>query len=156
MNWLDYDTENCSVQRTLDVIGDRWTVLILREVFNGIRRFDQVKAHTGISDSVLSNRLRRLVDEGVLYARDYTEPGARRRKEYRLTDAGLDLQPVLLSLLAWGDTHRAAPGGPSLEVRHDHCEARVNIELHCTAGHRIDERRDVHAVPGPGARRAAD
>lgn len=155
MNWLDYETENCSVQRTLDVIGDRWSVLILREVFNGIRRFDQVKAHTGISDSVLASRLRTLVDEGVLYAKDYAEPGARRRKEYRLTDAGLDLHPVLLSLLAWGDTHRADPAGPALEVRHDDCGARVSVELHCEAGHRITERRDVHAEPGPGARRTA-
>ena len=155
MNWLDYDTDNCSVQRTLDVIGDRWSVLILREVFNGIRRFDQVKTHTGISDSVLAHRLHKLVDEGILYATEYAEPGVRRRKEYRLTDAGLDLQPVLLSLRAWGDAHRAGPEGPSLEIRHNDCGARVDLELHCEAGHRIDDRRDVHAARGPGARRVA-
>ncbi|MBB4134337.1 winged helix-turn-helix transcriptional regulator [Gordonia humi] len=153
MNWLDYDTENCSVQRTLDVIGDRWSVLILREVFNGIRRFDQIRQHTGISDSVLANRLRRLVDDDVLRAVDYAEPGARRRKEYRLTDAGLDLQPVLLSLLAWGDAHRSDPSGPALQIGHDGCGAHVHLELRCDDGHRITDPSAVHAEPGPGARR---
>ncbi|WP_341258319.1 helix-turn-helix domain-containing protein [Gordonia malaquae] len=152
MKWLDIDPGNCSVQRTLDVIGDRWSVLVLREVFNGVRRFDQIKSHTGISDSVLSDRLRRLVDNDVLHAVEYQETGARRRKEYRLTPAGFDLQPVLLSLLSWGDAHRADPTGPALTMVHDDCGAPVTLDLRCAAGHQIENRRDIHAEPGPGAR----
>ena len=154
MDWLDFDTDNCSVQRTLDVIGDRWSVLVLREVFNGVRRFDRIKQHTGISDSVLSDRLRRLLDAGVLVASEYREPGSRRRKEYRLTDAGLDLQPVLISMLRWGDKHRADPAGPSLNVVHRGCGAPVRTEIVCGAGHPVPQR-EVRNEPGPGARKRA-
>ncbi|QTV79786.1 winged helix-turn-helix transcriptional regulator [Microbacterium sp. NIBRBAC000506063] len=111
MEWLDYDTGNCSVQRTLEVIGEKWTILVLREAFNGVRRFDQIRDHTGMSDAVLSARLRTLVDQGVLAAVPYKEPGARTRYEYRLTEKGLDLYPVLIALLQWGDKHRADPAG---------------------------------------------
>ncbi|EGD53487.1 winged helix-turn-helix transcriptional regulator [Gordonia neofelifaecis] len=152
MDWLDFDTDNCSVQRTLDVIGDRWSALVLREVFNGVRRFDQIKEHTGVSDSVLSDRLRKLVDADVLTAREYQEPGSRRRKEYRLTDAGLDLQPVLIAMLRWGDRHRADPAGPSVDIVHRDCGAPVRAVVVCDAGHAVAQR-DVRAAPGPGAKK---
>lgn len=151
MDWLDYETDNCSVQRTLDVIGDRWSSLVLREVFNGVRRFDQIKEHTGVSDSVLSDRLRKLVDNGVIEAREYQEPGRRRRKEYRLTAAGLDLQPIFISMLRWGDKHRADAGGPMIEVTHRDCGEPVHAAIVCASGHRV-EQRDVRASAGPGAR----
>ncbi|MGB6245534.1 winged helix-turn-helix transcriptional regulator [Gordonia sp. (in: high G+C Gram-positive bacteria)] len=150
MDWLAYDTDNCSVQRTLDVIGDRWSALVLREVFNGVRRFDQIKDHTGVSDSVLSDRLRRLVDKGVIEAREYQEPGRRRRKEYRLTAAGLDLQPVFIAMLRWGDEHRDDGAGPLVDVVHRDCGAPVRAAVVCAEGHEVPQR-DVRAVPGVGA-----
>ncbi|MGB3699352.1 MAG: helix-turn-helix domain-containing protein [Gordonia sp. (in: high G+C Gram-positive bacteria)] len=150
MDWLAYDTDNCSVQRTLDVIGDRWSALVLREVFNGVRRFDQIKEHTGVSDSVLSDRLRRLVDKGVIEAREYQEPGRRRRKEYRLTAAGLDLQPVFIAMLRWGDEHRDDGAGPLVDVVHRDCGAPVQAAIVCAEGHEVSQR-DVRAVPGVGA-----
>ncbi|MGB3304143.1 winged helix-turn-helix transcriptional regulator [Gordonia sp. (in: high G+C Gram-positive bacteria)] len=152
MDWLDFDTGNCSVQRTLDVIGDRWSALVLREIFNGVRRFDQIKEHTGISDSVLSDRLRKLQANGVVAAREYQDPGARKRKEYRLTEAGLDLQPVMISMLRWGDKYRADPTGPSLLATHRDCGAPVHAAIICDDGHPVAQR-DVRAEPGPGARR---
>lgn len=150
MDWLAYDTDNCSVQRTLDVIGDRWSGIVLREVFNGVRRFDQIREHTGVSDSVLSDRLRKLVENGILVAREYQEPGRRRRKEYRLTEAGLDLQPVFVSMLRWGDKHRPDADGPAVEVRHRDCGAPVRAVIMCDDGHAVTQR-DVRASPGPGA-----
>lgn len=154
MDWLDYDTGNCSVQRTLDVIGDRWSALVLREVFNGVRRFDHIKEHTGISDSVLSDRLRKLQDKGVLVAHEYQEPGSRKRKEYRLTGAGLDLQPVMIAMLRWGDMHGGDPDGPSLVTTHRDCGSPVHAAIVCDDGHAVAQR-DVVAEPGPGARRRA-
>ena len=105
MQWLDYSTDNCSVQRTMDVIGEKWTMIVLREVFNGVRRFDQMRRHTGISDPVLSARLRTLVEAGILDTVPYREEGRRTRNEYRLTDKGRDLYPILVALLQWGGTN---------------------------------------------------
>lgn len=151
MEWLDYDTDNCSVQRTLEVIGEKWTILVLREAFNGVRRFDQIRDHTGMSDAVLSARLRTLVDQGVLTAVPYKEPGARTRYEYRLTEKGLDLYPVLIALLQWGDKHRADPAGPALEVVHRDCDAPLRAVVQCAEGHAVTVR-ETASVPGPGAR----
>ncbi|MBM7368267.1 winged helix-turn-helix transcriptional regulator [Gordonia hydrophobica] len=151
MDWLAYDTDNCSVQRTIEVIGDRWSGIVLREIFNGVRRFDQIKEHTGVSDSVLSDRLRKLVAHGILVSREYQEPGSRRRKEYRLTDAGLDLQPIFVSMLRWGDAHRPSADGPAIEIHHRGCGAPVRAAVVCDEGH-VVQQRDVRASPGPGAR----
>ena len=98
---------NCSLAQTLDVIGERWTLLILRDAFFGIRRFDDFQRDLGIARNILSTRLRRLVEEGVLERR--TGDGG--RAEYVLTDKGLDLQPVLLSMTHWGDKHKPHPKG---------------------------------------------
>ena len=150
MDWLDFDTSGCSIQKTLDVIGEKWTILILRETFNGVRRFDQIRDHVGVSDPILSDRLRKLVGAGVLEARPYREPGQRARKEYRLTDRGLDLYPVMISLLRWGDRHGASAAdeqdevqsGPRLEVRHRDCGERVRAVVQCEAGHTISSPRE--------------
>lgn len=143
MDWLEFDTADCSIQKTLDVIGEKWTVLILREAFNGVRRFDQIRDHVGVSDPVLSDRLRKLVNSGVLEARRYREPGRRARKEYRLTDKGLDLYPVMISLLKWGDEHCANVGGPPLAVRHRDCGEPVGAVVECAAGHTISSPREA-------------
>ncbi|MBM6589237.1 helix-turn-helix domain-containing protein [Brevibacterium sp. RIT 803] len=146
MDWLDFDTADCSIQKTLDVIGEKWTVLILREAFNGVRRFDQIRDHVGVSDPVLSDRLRKLVTAGVLTAKAYREVGQRARKEYLLTDKGLDLYPVMISLLRWGDRHGGGQdvgsGGPPLEVLHRDCGQPVTAVVECAAGHPISSPRE--------------
>lgn len=152
MDWLDFDTAGCSIQKTLDVIGEKWTVLILREAFNGVRRFDQIRDHVGVSDPVLSDRLRKLVAAGVLEARPYREQGQRARKEYRLTGKGLDLYPVMISLLKWGDEHCANAGGPPLEVRHRDCGEPVRVVVECAAGHAISSPRAAATSAGESAR----
>ena len=151
MEWLDYDTDNCSVRRTLEVIGEKWTILVLREAFNGVRRFDQIREHTGMSDAVLSARLRTLVGQGVLEAVRYKEPGARTRHEYRLTEKGLDLYPVLIALMQWGDKHRSDPAGPALVITHRGCGEPVHAVVECAAGHAVGVRESASA-PGPAAR----
>ena len=152
MDWLEFDTAGCSIQKTLDVIGEKWTVLILRETFNGVRRFDQIRDHVGVSDPVLSDRLRTLVAAGVLEARPYREQGQRARKEYRLTDKGLDLYPVMISLLRWGDEHCAGDESPPLEVTHRDCGEPVRAVVECAAGHAIASPRDAVASAGERAR----
>jgi len=149
---LDWSSENCSVARTLDVIGEKWTLVVLREVFQGIRRFEDMRARTGIPRQVLSTRLASLVDDGILRRESYREPGQRERQEYRLTRKGIDLHPVLLSLMTWGDRYLADPDGPSLELYHRDCGGAVVLEMRCSAGHGELTARDVRPQPGPAAR----
>lgn len=152
MNWLDYDTDVCSIQRTLDVVGEKWSMIVLREAFNGVRRFDQIRDHVGVSDPVLADRLRKLVNAGVLEATPYREPGRRTRNEYRLTARGLDLYPVMISLLQWGDRHRSGPEGPPLEVSHRGCGEPLRAVVRCAAGHELEWPGEGSVAPGPGAR----
>lgn len=147
MEWLEFDTAGCSIQRTLDIIGEKWTILILREAFNGVRRFDQIRDHVGVSDPVLSDRLRKLIASGVLEARPYREPGKRARKEYRLTEKGLDLYPVMISLLRWGDEHCTGPDGPPIDVRHRDCGEPVAAVVQCAAGHTLASPRESETRP---------
>lgn len=158
MDWREQSVENCSVARTLDVIGERWTTLVLREVFHGLRRFDEIQRHLGVPRPILSDRLARLVDEGVLRRTEYREPGQRVRHEYRLTEMGLELQTVLVALMEWGDRHPAGPAGeegPARVVRHRGCGEPVHAALVCEAGHTLTSPREVVGDPGPGARRLA-
>ena len=137
----------------MEILGERWTIVVLREVFNGIFRFDDMRVRTGIPRQVLTNRLGRLVDSGVLRRVPYREPGARARDEYRLTEMGFALYPMLVALREWGDRYLADPGGPPLETVHRGCGAPVHAVLLCEAGHADVEPRDVVPQPGPGARR---
>jgi DNA-binding HxlR family transcriptional regulator len=152
---LDYDPANCAIGAAVGIIGERPTFLVLREVFNGVRRFDDMQRRTGIPRQVLSQRLGRLVDEGLLRRMPYQESGQRSRDEYRLTDKGLDLYPVLVSLLQWGDRYAVGPAGPPVELRHRDCGEPVHMQLCCAAGHVLDSAREVTPVPGPGARKIA-
>lgn len=154
MEWLDYATDNCSIKRSLDVIGEKWSLLVLREAFNGVRRFDQIRDHVGISDPVLADRLRKLVAAGILEATQYREPGHRARYEYRLTPKGLDLYPVLIALLRWGDRYYADPQGPAIQVVHDGCGQPVETVVRCLDGHTLASARDGRAIPGPAAHAA--
>ncbi len=145
----------CSVARTLEVVGEKWALLALREVFLGVGRFDAIQAATGAPRAVLMRRLRTLVGAGVLEQHDYRDGGARTRQEYRLTVAGRELQPVLIALMQWGDRHLAGPGGPPLEVTHSSCGAPVRAGLCCADGHRLDDTgRGLAVSPtAPEARR---
>ncbi len=141
--------KNCSIARPLSFLGERWTVLVLRDLTLGRRRFDEIQESLGIASNVLSQRLATLVDEGVAERRRYSEHPE--RFEYRLTQKGLDLVPVLLALLAWGDRYTAGPEGAPLETVHDDCGHVFHMVPTCSAcGEEIDPRH-VHSRPGPGA-----
>jgi DNA-binding HxlR family transcriptional regulator len=152
---IDFDTANCNIAAALEVVGEKWTFLVLREAFNGIRRFDDMQRRTGAPRQVLSSRLARLVAEGILRKVPYQEAGQRSRHEYRLTEKGIELYPMIAALLAWGDKYAAAPGGPAVELTHRDCGAPVFLQLACSDGHVLGSARDVTPVPGPGARRVA-
>ena len=118
----------------LDVVGDRWALLVVREVALGVRRFDEVLAATGMPRGVLSDRLQRLTTAGILATRPYRIPGARARVEYTLTDAGTDLLPVLSALSDWGERHLAADVVPEIVYRHGGCGGRVTVQMRCECG----------------------
>ncbi|MBB5868640.1 DNA-binding HxlR family transcriptional regulator [Allocatelliglobosispora scoriae] len=150
---LDWSVENCTVARAMGILGERWTFVVLREVFNGVRRFDQMREHTDIPRQVLTNRLAMLVERGVLHRHPYRPAGERERHEYRLTPKGFDLYPVLVAIWEWGDRYLADPEGSPVEMAHRDCGAPVRTRLTCADGHDIDSPRDVVARPGPGAHR---
>jgi DNA-binding HxlR family transcriptional regulator len=152
VHWLQLDTANCSIARTLDLVGQPWTLLVLREAFQGVRRFEQLQRHLGVSRPVLSQRLRHLVAAGLLERTSYRETGSRSRDEYRLTSKGRDLYPVLLALMQWGDRYVADADGPMIEVRHRDCDHAVRVAMVCDQGHEVESVRDLEARPGPGAR----
>jgi DNA-binding HxlR family transcriptional regulator len=148
---LEWSAENCTIGRTLDIIGEKWSILVLREVFMGIRRFEDLRVRTGIPRQVLTTRLATLVEHGLLRREPYQEPGHRSRDEYRLTQPGLDLYPVLVALLEWGDRYLGDADGPPITLNHRDCGEPVHLEVHCAAGHTV-EPRAVRATPGPGRR----
>ena len=147
-----YEGQNCSVAKTLELVGERWTVLILREIFFGRRRFDEMAANLGIARNVLTQRLQRLQEEDVLTKVAYQQRPE--RFEYRLTEKGIDLWPVIVALLQFGDAYYA-PDGPPVVLRHKKCGGQVDEHRICdTCGKRLTAR-DVIGRPGPGARLAA-
>jgi DNA-binding HxlR family transcriptional regulator len=152
---LEYDSANCAIGAAVGIIGERPTFLVLREAFNGVRRFDDIQRRTGLPRQVLSQRLARLVAEGLLRKVPYRETGQRSRNEYRLTDKGLDLYPVLVAMMQWGDRYAVGPAGPQVLLRHRDCGEPVRLRLSCQAGHDLESARDVTPVPGPGARKVA-
>lgn len=152
---LDYDATNCTIGAAVRVIGEKWTFLVLREVFNGVRRFDDMQRRTGAPRQILSDRLSRLVREGLLRKVPYREQGQRSRQEYRLTEKGLDLYPILVAMMQWGDRYVAGSAGPQVELTHRDCGAPVGLQLRCTRGHTLSSAREVTPLPGPGARKIA-
>ncbi|MFD3454344.1 winged helix-turn-helix transcriptional regulator [Streptomyces sp. NPDC058691] len=152
MEYLDQDVSNCSVGRAVDLVGQPWVLLILREVTRGVRRFSDIQNHLGVSRSVLSTRLNGMVERGLLELRDYQEPGARRRSEYVLTAMGRDLYPLITALRQWGDKYLADPEGPSLLATHHACGAPVRVSLMCGEGHLLASGEEVDRRPGPAAR----
>jgi DNA-binding HxlR family transcriptional regulator len=152
---LDYDMENCTIGAALAIVGEKWTFLVLREAFNGLRRFDDIRRRTGAPRQVLSERLNRMVAEGLLRKVPYQEPGQRARSEYRLTEKGLELFPVIVALMQWGNKYAASPAGPTVELTHRDCGAPLRLQLACDEDHRLESAREVSPLPGPGARRIA-
>jgi DNA-binding HxlR family transcriptional regulator len=151
--YCDYESEACSIARTLALVGDRWTLLVLRDVANGVRRFDELVDHLGIARNVLARRLSGLVDDGLVTKSAYRDAGSRERHEYRLSAAGREFMPILLAIMAWGDRHLAGPEGPPALATHDDCGAPMRVSLSCENGHELGDRPRIRIVPGPGGRR---
>ena len=143
-----YDGQVCSIARSLELIGERWTLLIIRDAFLGVRRFDDFQRSLGVARNVLQGRLQRLVDSGILERVRYQERPE--RFEYKLTEMGLDLWPVVVSLLHWGDKH-LSPDGPAMIMEHRDCGGRVNDRRICDACGELLGPRDVKPLPGPAA-----
>jgi DNA-binding HxlR family transcriptional regulator len=154
MDRFRYSAENCSVGRTLDVVGEKWTFLVLREAFFGIKRFDEFVELLDCSRPVLSERLRKLVEEGLLDSVPYQESGQRARVEYRLTQKGIELFPAILALMRWGDRWKADKAGPAVEIVHRGCGRPVRIAMQCDRHGELGAI-DTQAQPGPGARQRA-
>ncbi len=152
---LDYDTENCTIGAALAIVGEKWTFLVLREAFNGVRRFDDIRRRTRAPRQILSDRLARLVEQGLLRKVPYREAGQRARSEYRLTEKGLALYPLIVALLEWGNTYAVSAEGSLVELTHRDCGAPVQLQLRCADGHDVASAREVTPVPGPGARMIA-
>jgi DNA-binding HxlR family transcriptional regulator len=147
-----YDGQVCSIARALEVIGERWTLLILRDAFLGVRRFDDFQRSLGIARNVLNTRLQRLVDAGLLERRRYQERPE--RFEYRLTERGIDLWPSIVALMQWGDRHLAGDDGPPVVLTHRDCGGRIDDRRMCEACGAVVTAREVTPLPGPGAPRA--
>jgi DNA-binding HxlR family transcriptional regulator len=127
----EFKPSACSVARTLDVLGDTWSILVLREVFLGAHRFDPIQAHLGIARNILAARLKRLVEHGLLQKRQYQAHPP--RFEYHLTRKGLDLQPVLIGLMQWGDRYVADASGGPVVLEHRACGHPVRAVAMCEA-----------------------
>src|SRR5580658_2550 len=138
---------DCSVAQCLEVIGEWWSMLILRDAFMGVTRFEDFQRRLGISRNILQNRLTTLVDAGVLVRVPYSEHPP--RDDYRLTDKGRDLWPVLTAMRRWGDRH-AAPSGPPVQILHKASGPVAEPELVCSPCSQRVGPRDFKAVPGPG------
>jgi DNA-binding HxlR family transcriptional regulator len=146
----DYPALDCSVAKALEVIGERWSLLIVRAVMHGNRRFGEMQESLGIARNVLSARLQRLVDEDILERRAYQDSPP--RYEYFLTEKGLDLWPALIALLNWGDRYSPAAEGPRRLIVHKECGGLVNERGICADCGKVLTARDAKQVPGPGAK----
>jgi len=140
----------CSVARTVDILGDWWTPLVLRESYLGVRRFDDFQHRLGIGRNILTQRLGRLVDEGLLARRPYQERPL--RHEYVLTDKGRDFYPVMAAITRWGDAWLDGGEGPPVILHHTRCDHDMHAEVVCSECGEPIEVREVRARPGPGWR----
>jgi DNA-binding HxlR family transcriptional regulator len=139
----------CSIARTLDVIGEPWSPLILRDIYVGINRFEQIQQELDISRKVLTERLKWLVEKEVLQRHAYSQRPL--RYEYRLTAKGLELCDLLLVMVRWGDRWTAGEAGPPVLYRHHACGQVSHVELRCSVCAEPMRATDVDVLPGPGA-----
>jgi DNA-binding HxlR family transcriptional regulator len=147
-----YDGQVCSIARSLELVGERWTLLIIRDAFLGVRRFDDFQRRLGVARNVLQGRLERLTESGILERVRYQERPE--RFEYRLTEMGMDLWPVVVSLLHWGDKH-LSPDGPAMLIEHRGCGGRVDDRRMCETCGALLGPRDVRPRPGPALQQPA-
>jgi DNA-binding HxlR family transcriptional regulator len=147
-----YDNQACSIARTLELIGDRWTLLVIRDAFMGVHRFDDLQKSLGVARNVLTDRLNRLVEAGILRRKPYQERPT--RYEYRLTRKGVDLWPIIVTTLKWGDRYEADTGPPVL-IRHKDCGGDIDGRLHCSRCGAELGPTDVYVERGPGAAKSA-
>jgi DNA-binding HxlR family transcriptional regulator len=145
----DYDTQTCSIARALELVGERWTLLIVRNIHLGVRRFDEIQQQLGIARNVLASRLEALTDNGILERHPYGERPV--RNEYKLTEKGRALWPVLVELMQWGDRYAMTPKGPPVILRHRGCGGEVGAHRACSRCGELLELADVRAERGPGA-----
>lgn len=149
MKWEDLADQPCSIARSVAVIGDRWTLMILRDAFLGVRRFEAFQTRLGISRTIIAERLKLLVDEGVLTKIPYQDRPV--RHEYRLTPKGLDLYPVVMAIVHWGDRHHAGEAGAPLLHRHKACGCDFHPVMTCSECQAPVDAREVETRAGPGA-----
>jgi DNA-binding HxlR family transcriptional regulator len=142
----DYEGQNCSIARALEVVGERWTLLIVRDAFLGLRRFDEFQENLGIARNVLADRLNRLVEEGILERVRYSERPE--RYEYRLTRKGRELNVALVGLRQWGDKYLSEKPPSLLRRRSD---KKAVVAALVAKGADVLRPEDVETVPGPGA-----
>lgn len=148
MKWSELNQETCSMARTLSVIGDRWTLMILRDCFLGIRRFDDFQGRLGVTRGILAERLKQLTAENVLEKVAYqSQP---KRYEYKLTEKGLDLYPVVLSIVHWGDIHMSGEVGRPILHQHKTCNHEFDPKMCCSECGGELSAHDVVALKGPG------
>jgi DNA-binding HxlR family transcriptional regulator len=146
-----YEDQVCSVARSLEVVGERWTLLIVRDALLGLRRFDEFHKSLGLARNVLSDRLGKLVEHGIMERVEYQERPV--RLEYHLTARGRELRTVILALMRWGDEHMAGPQGPPRLIRHADCGAPVTVSPVCEEHGPVDLGQ-VRMVDGPGLQAA--
>ena len=153
MKWDALEEEPCSLARTVAVIGDRWSLLILRECFLRIRRFDEFQSSLGVTRHLLADRLRKLVRFGVLRKILYQD--APKRYEYILTQKGLDLYPIIMSIVHWGNIHMVDSRGRPLLHEHKNCHKMFDPVMVCSECGEPLTAKEVHVHPGPGARKSS-
>jgi len=149
MPYRPFEAQNCSIARALAVVGERWSLLVMREVLLGRRRFQEIRRNTGVAANILTDRLQTLVDHGLLERRRYSDQPE--SYEYVATAKGRDLNPVLVSLMQWGDRHLAGETGPPRVLVHTSCGHDTDPQLRCShCGERLHSEH-LRVRPGPGA-----
>jgi DNA-binding HxlR family transcriptional regulator len=147
MDVRDFPRDACAVGAALDHLGERWSLLVLREAFFGVRRFEDLRRNTGAARNILADRLARLVDDGILRRELYNERPP--RYEYRLTEKGLDFYPVIVTLARWGTKWGDLALGPAIELQHRSCGAVVQPALTCPECGEPVDARSMRVLPGP-------
>jgi DNA-binding HxlR family transcriptional regulator len=152
MRWDEINTVECSIARALSVVGDRWTMMIVRDVFLGIRRFDAMQKDLDLTPHRLSHRLGKLVRDGILARVEYEKRP--RRFEYRLTEKGIDLFPLIVVLNTWGDRWMAGRSGAPIELVHRNCGRAIKPALTCPSCKEKMVPREMSLRPGPALKRS--
>jgi DNA-binding HxlR family transcriptional regulator len=150
---FQYNLENCGIKRALDVLGEKWTLLILREAIYGLRRFDDFARALKCGRGILSSRLKTLVQAKILERRSYAEPGDRPRPEYHLTEKGRDLYPAMLALSQWSDRWDLPKAGPAARVVDKQTKRAVSVVMTSRTDSKSLTMNDILIRPGPGAKR---